>query len=60
MMHGEVGERVESEIKKVDKKLEKVTKSIEQEKVSEVLQKEAVTTRTTVGRLSVMRNQGSF
>ena len=60
MMHGEVRERLESEIKKVDKKLEKVTKSIEQEKVSEVLQKEAVTTRTTVGRLSVMRNQGSF
>ena len=56
MMHGEVRERLESEIKKVDKKLENVTQSIEQQKVSEVLQKEAVTTRTTVGRLSAMRN----
>ena len=55
-MHGEVRERLESEIKKVDKKIEKVSKSIKEEKVSDVLYKEAVTTRTTVGRLSAMRN----
>ena len=51
-----VRERLKSEIKKVDKKLEKVSKSIEEEKVSDILFKAAITARTTVGRLSAKRN----